>query len=83
MQEYLVKPYEDDLKALKPLIDNLKKDPSDLTIIYCRKLGDCGLLYLLFQQLLVDQFTNPPDAPDVPEFSKLTLFKESIIMNFC
>jgi len=67
---YLVKPHEDNLKAVKPLIDNLKRDPSDFprTIIYCCKLSDCRVLCLLFQEHLGELFTNPPDAPDVLEF---------------
>lgn len=61
------------------------------TIIYCQTLSDCGRLYFHFKNCLGEQFTEPKDAPDLPEFSLVDMYhsctepdvQANILQQFC
>lgn len=61
------------------------------TIIYCQTLSDCGCLYLHFKNCLGEQFTEPKDAPDLPEFRLVDMYhsctdpdiQANILQQFC
>jgi len=60
-------------------------------IIYCQTLSDCGRLYLYFKNCLGKQFTEPKDAPDLPEFRLVDMWhsctnpdvQANIVQQFC
>jgi len=58
---FVVKSYDSLINAFRPLIKKLKLNCSNFprTIIYCRKLSDCGI---------------PSDAPDMPQFRVVDMF---------
>lgn len=59
-------------------------------LIYCRRLEECADIYILFKKILGKNFTEPPDAPDLPHFRLMDMFtsvtdtdiKEIIIKRF-
>lgn len=90
---YIVKSHASMLKAVRPLINKLKMEHSNFprTVIYCRKLSDCGILYLIFKEYLGEKFIHLSDAPDIPQFRVVDMYhsstdpvvKENILKNFC
>jgi len=76
---YQVKLEDDLIKLVTPLVDKLKDQQSNFskTIIYCQKLSDCGKLYLLFKSCMGLHFTDPVDAPDMPEYRMVDMFHSS------
>ena len=89
---YKVKLEDDLIKLVMPLVDKLKDQQSNFpkTIIYCQKLSECGKLYLLFKSFMGQHFTDPVDAPDMPEYRMVDMFhsstdkeiKDHILKNF-
>ena len=47
---------------------------SDISSIYGRSFGVSGDIYLYFKDRLGAAFTNPEDAPDLPEFRLVDMF---------
>lgn len=74
--------------TLEGLASHGEKHPR--TIIYCRKQKECGEVYLYCRRKLKENFTFPPDAPDLPQYRLVDMFhrsteaslKESIINSF-
>lgn len=89
---YIIKSHDDLFQAFTPLLGKLKDERSGFpkTIIYCQTLSDCGKLYQLFKKCLGQQFTNPVDAPDMPQYRMVDMFhsctdkeiKDHILLNF-
>ena len=48
------------------------------TIIYCQRLPECGRIYRHLRYCLGKQFTEPVDAPDLPEFRLVDMFHSSV-----
>jgi len=75
------------------MVEGIKKQGTIFphTIIYCRMLSDCGRQYLHFKGSLGEQFTEPKDAPDLPEFKLVDMYhsytdpdvQTSILRQFC
>jgi len=67
---YFIKAKQNFSKDFEPLMKELKSRHVDFprTIIYCRKLSNCGRVYLQFKEYLGNYFTAPTDAPDLPEY---------------
>ena len=63
-------------EALQPLVQGLKqlRTAYPKTIIYCRRLVDCGDVYLYFRDNLGVAFTEPTDAPDLPQFRLVDMY---------
>ena len=59
-----------------PLIKRLATERTHMprTLIYCRKFEDCADIYILFRSALGKEFTNPPGAPDLPQFRMVDMF---------
>lgn len=74
--KYAIVPSEGFHEAFKALLEGLRRLRTDFprTIIYCRKFRDCGELYLFFRDNLGDSFTEPTDAPDLPQFRLVDMF---------
>ena len=80
------------IEAFIPLLEKLKCNHTDFpkTIIYCQKLSDCGRLYVIFRDFLGQEFTNPVDAPDLPQYRLVDMYhsctdplvKATILQNF-
>ena len=91
--QYIIKTKQNISEALEPLIKELKSRHVTFprTIIYCRKLSDCGRVYLQFKDYLGNCFTSPTDAPDFPEYRIVDMFhsctepkvKSNILESFC
>ena len=47
------------------------------TVIYCRRFSDCGDLYMMFRKFLGKDFTEPKDAPDLPQFRLVDMYHSS------
>ena len=67
---YLVKAKESLNVAFLPMLKQVQKECICFprTIIYCRKFSNCGNLYAMFRDFLGQAFTEPQDAPDLPQF---------------
>ena len=59
-----------------PLLQRLQRERLIFprTIIYCRRLSDCGDLYVFFRSFLCEDFTEPQDAPDLPQFRVIDMY---------
>ena len=44
------------------------------TIIYCRRYEDCANVYLFFKNSTRLNFTEPPGAPDLPQFRLIDMY---------
>ena len=61
------------------------------TIIYCQKHSYCGKLYRYFKKVMGNEFNEPLDAPDLPQFRLVGMFhsctypwiKDTILKMFC
>ena len=90
---YIIEAKQNTSEALEPVMKELKFKHVDYprTIIYCRKLSDCGKVYLQFKDYLGSHFTSPTDAPDLPEYRVVDMFhscteskvKTKILELFC
>ena len=67
---YIIHTEESLDKAFTPMFKQLQKDRKEFpqTIIYCQRFSDCGYLYTMFRDFLGPTFTEPTDAPDLPQF---------------
>ena len=89
---YVTKSEENLIEAFIPLLEKLKCKHTDFpkTIIYCQKLSDCGRLYLIFRDFLGQQFRDPIDAPDMPQYRLVDMYhsctdpivKDVVLQNF-
>ena len=89
---YTVRKCDSPTEAFIPMLEKLKVLGCDFprTLIYCRKFSDCGSIYLFFKSFLGNQFTQPQDAPDLPQYRLIdmyhsctdTVVKESICKLF-
>ena len=89
---YVIKSKEDLIEAFSPLLEKIKCKRTDFpkTIVYCQTLNDCGRLYLMFRDFLGQEFTNPIDAPDLPQFRLVDMYhsctdpfvKDTVLHNF-
>ena len=90
---YVIQTKQNISEALEPLIKELKFRHVTFprTIIYCRKLSDCGRVYLQIKDYLGNYFTSPTDAPDFPQYQVVDMFhsctdpkvKANIMKSFC
>ena len=74
------------------LVDKLATERALMprTLIYCRTFEECSDIYLLFRRILGENFTDPLNAPDLPQFRLMDMFtsvtdediKETIISKF-
>ena len=64
---YCVRRSESMTEAFNPMLEQLRIMRCDFprTLVYCRTFNNCGTLYLYF---LGSGFTEPEDAPDLPQF---------------
>lgn len=67
------------VEAFTPMIDQLSKQRElfPRTIVYCKRLSDCGDLYMMFRKCLGIGFTEPGDAPDHPRFRLVDMYHSS------
>ena len=90
---YIVKAVEDISEVLEPMMELLKSKHVTFprTIIYCRKLSECGSVYVQFRDCLGEHFTAPVGTPDFPEYRVVDMFhsktetavKANILELFC
>ena len=73
--KYKVETHESLDEALQPVLQRLRQLRTDFpkTIVYCRRLVDCGDVYLYFRENL-EAFTEPSDAPDLPQFRLVDMY---------
>lgn len=73
---YSIKKCETMSEAFTPMLAQLKalRCHFPRTLIYCTRFSDCGNLYLLFKDFLQDGFTEPIDAPDMPQFRLVDMY---------
>ena len=59
-----------------PSLQRLQKERLTFpyTIICCRRLSDCGDLYVFFRSFLGKDFSEPQDAPDLPQFRVIDMY---------
>lgn len=71
--------HETVVEAFQPMLKQIEKDRVSFnrTIIYCRRFSDCGTLYMMFRQFLGQGFTEPVDAPDLPQFRLVDMYHSS------
>ena len=76
---FMIKKF-DNIQAFSPLVSGLLKQRGEFprTIIYCRRLPECGRIYRHLRYCLGKQFTEPVDAPDLPEFRLVDMFHSSV-----
>ena len=89
---YTVRPKPDIGEFIESIVDCLKRlrDNMPRTIIFCRRYKECAHMYHIFEQLLGDQFTHPPNAPNVIRYRLVDMYtkcteaniKEDIITEF-
>ena len=89
---YSVSSFESVGVTFRKFADMLKRERTDFpkTIIYGRSFDMCANIYLFLQDQLGLSFTNPKDAPDIPEFRLVDMFtsitdaklKSDILSNF-
>lgn len=89
---YAVRSFASFNEAFAGLLEGLRRKRKDFpqTIIYCRKLQICGEIYLYFRDRLGDEFVEPRDAPDLPQFRLVDMYhsrtdstvKDSIMSSF-
>ena len=62
--------------TFRPFADKLKllKNKFPKSIIYGQSFGSCADIYLFLKDCLGSAFTNPDDAPDIPEFRLVDMF---------
>ena len=72
---YIVKSYDSITDSFLPPLEDLRKLRLEFprTIIYCRRFVDCGNLYAYFRDGLGNDFTEPVDAPDLPQFRMIDM----------
>ena len=90
--KYAVRSFQSFDEAFSGLLEGLKtmRKQFPRTIIYCRKFSDCGELYTFFKTKLKGSFTEPENAPDLPQFRMVDMYhsqtdpvvKESIVASF-
>lgn len=90
--KYAVKSFQNFSEAFGGLLEGLraKREAFPMTILYCRRLIDCGELYLHFRDNLGANFTEPVNAPDLPQFRLVDMYhssteddvKDSIVASF-
>lgn len=75
----VVKHYDSLIEAFTPLINQLSKQRElfPKTIVYCKRLSECGNLYMMFRKCLGIDFTEPEDAPDHPRFRLVDIYHSS------
>ena len=65
-------------EALQPILHGLLQLKTAYaypkTIIYCRRLVDSGDVYLYFRENFGESFTEPVDAPDLPQFRLVDMY---------
>lgn len=64
---------EDMVSTLAYTLKNLKT-AMPKTIIFCRRYNECAEIYSLFQQYLGEEFTEPPNAPDLVKYRVLDMY---------
>lgn len=76
---YIVKAQESLNEAFLPMLEHLQNERITFpqTIIYCRKFSDYGNLYTMFRDFLGPTFTEPQDAPDLPQFRLVDMYHSS------
>lgn len=76
---YMIHTEESLDKAFTPMLQQLQKDRKEFpgTIIYCQRFSDCGYLYTMFRNFLGPTFTQPTDAPDLPQFRLVDMYHSS------
>ena len=62
--------------TFKEFADKLRGEKAEFpkTIVYGRSFGVCADIYLYLKDHLGLAFTNPEDAPDIPEFRLVEMF---------
>lgn len=90
---YVIKTKQNISETLEPLMKELKFRHVTFprTIIYCRKLSDCGRVYLQIKDYLGNYFTSPTDVPGFPQYQVVDMFhsctdpkvKANIMESFC
>ena len=73
---YIVRSFDSFTDAFCPLLEDLKRKRSlfPRTIVYCRRFIDCGNLYTFSRDSLGNSFTEPVDAPDLPQFRLVDMY---------
>ena len=73
---YCVRKSDSMVDTFVPMLEQLRILRCDFprTLIYCRKFSDCGDLYLHFKDFLGNGFTEPEDAPDLPQFRLVEMY---------
>ena len=76
---YQVKSCDSLHSGFLPLVNGLKKHRTNFTrtIVYCRSFIDCGNLYLYFRDNLGMDFTEPRDAPCLPQYRIVDMYHSS------
>ena len=76
---YAVRKTESMTEAFIPMLEKLRIMRCDFprTLVYCRTFSDCGKLYLFFKTFLRGGFTEPADAPDMPQFRIVDMYHSS------
>ncbi len=90
--KYSVHSYDSVSITFGKFVGMLKSEKTSFpkTIIYGRSFDMCSKIYMFLQDQLGPSFTNPEDAPDVPEFRLVDMFtsitdanlKTNILWNF-
>ncbi|XP_065905622.1 ATP-dependent DNA helicase RecQ-like [Dysidea avara] len=77
---FMIKKFDNIQEAFSPLVSGLLKQRGEFprTIIYCQRLPECGRIYRHLRYCLGKQFTEPVDAPDLPEFRLVDMFHSSV-----
>ena len=77
---YVVKKYDSPREAFSNLVNGLQKLRVTFprTIIYCQRMSDCGLLYRHIRESLGKKFTQPENAPDLPQFRLVDMYHSCV-----
>ena len=89
---FTVQPKPDLDKFVQSIVSDLRHLRVNMprTIIFCRRYIECAEMYCTFQKLLVNDFTEPPNAPNVVKYRLVDMYtkctetkiKEDIISAF-
>ena len=73
---YCVRKSDSIVDAFIPMMEQLRILRCDFsrTLIYCHKFSDCSDLYLHSKNVLGNGFTEPEDAPDLPQFRIVEMY---------
>ena len=65
--------------SLGPLVDRVRQRRTSVgrTIIFCRTYDEVTSIYYFFKQKLGQNFTEPPGAPDLPQFRLIDMYTRS------